>query len=341
MHGRKYRNAARTCERRLRQLRVHGRRLRDHARLPARARARRAPRHRAEFTPEGEAADIGAPYVLTVATLEPRKNLGTLVEAFAAARRTPGSRSSSPAARAGASSRSSTGPASCGSAASPTSELARLYRGAAAVVYPSRFEGFGMPITEAMASGAPVVASAHPSLDEACGDAAVRADPESPQAIADGDPRGARAPRRAARARASRTPRGSRGGAPARSSSRGTSDSRSDRHDAAPPDARRARRATCAGCSITSTCRSRVSFPATSRLRTARRRRALVSAPARADGADVLHCPTFRGPFRSRDAARRHRARSRGARAIRSGSTAGRATYSRLAVPRVVRPRRA
>jgi alpha-1,3-rhamnosyl/mannosyltransferase len=42
-----------------------------------------------------------------------------------------------------------------------------------------------MPITEAMASGAPVVASAHPSLDEAAGTAAVRADPDSAQAIAE------------------------------------------------------------------------------------------------------------------------------------------------------------
>jgi glycosyltransferase involved in cell wall biosynthesis len=63
-------------------------------------------------------------------------------------------------------------------------ELAALYRGAEVFVYPSRFEGFGMPIVEAMACGTAVVASAHPSLDEASGEAAVRADPESAEAIA-------------------------------------------------------------------------------------------------------------------------------------------------------------
>jgi glycosyltransferase involved in cell wall biosynthesis len=68
----------------------------------------------------------------------------------------------------------------------PHERLPELYRGASVFVYPSRFEGFGIPIVEAMACGVPCVVSSHPSLDEASGDAAVRVDPESREAIAEG-----------------------------------------------------------------------------------------------------------------------------------------------------------
>jgi len=183
MHGRKYRNAALTCDVVFANSAFTAADFADSLDFPLDRVLVAHPGIGADFSAEGPAADLGAPYILTVATLEPRKNLGTLVDAFALLADTDLSLVVVGGQGWGEQPQLDR-PGIVRLGYVSDEELARLYRGAQAVVYPSRFEGFGMPITEAMASGAPVVVSAHESMDEASGDAAVRADPESPQAIA-------------------------------------------------------------------------------------------------------------------------------------------------------------
>jgi alpha-1,3-rhamnosyl/mannosyltransferase len=60
-----------------------------------------------------------------------------------------------------------------------------LYNGARAFVYPSLFEGFGMPVLEAMSCGCPVICSNATSLPEVCGDAALLFDPRRPEELAE------------------------------------------------------------------------------------------------------------------------------------------------------------
>jgi glycosyltransferase involved in cell wall biosynthesis len=183
MHGAKYRNAAATCDLVIANSEFTKRDVVELLGLPEERVRVAYPGLDERFSPDGDRADLGRPYVLTVATFEPRKNLTSAVEAFGrlglddlllAVVGAEGWGERAELRRPGV--------VKLGYV--DDERLASLYRGASAFVYPSRFEGFGMPIVEALGTGVPVVASSHPSLDEACGDAALRAHPDDPTAIA-------------------------------------------------------------------------------------------------------------------------------------------------------------
>jgi glycosyltransferase involved in cell wall biosynthesis len=137
------------------------------------------------FTPGGPRA--AGDYALAVGTLEPRKNLARIAAAVEGELRVVGARG-------------------WGGVEAPQNvtwlgnvsddELASLYRGARCLVYASLYEGFGIPVAEALACGCAVVTSAGSAMEELAGAAAAYVDPLDVASIRDGIARATAGPPR-------------------------------------------------------------------------------------------------------------------------------------------------
>ncbi|MDO8848057.1 MAG: glycosyltransferase family 1 protein [Coriobacteriia bacterium] len=135
-------------------------------------------------------------FLLALDVYNPRKNFSAVLEAFARlprdlrsslhliglGRRRASAEATSPAALA---EQLDIGDRLVLAGDAPLEELVALYNGAEALLYPSVYEGFGMPVLEAMACGCPVITSDRSSLPEVAGGAALLTDPTDPDALAE------------------------------------------------------------------------------------------------------------------------------------------------------------
>lgn len=138
----------------------------------------------------------GRPYFVALSTLEPRKNLKLIFQAWRLAqRRLPTGYGLLIIGGKGASAVFSQGPGTVPTDDSDASvvysgyvddaDLPFLLSGATALLYPSLYEGFGLPALEAMSCGTVVVTTALTSMPEVCGDAAIYVDPYDPTSLAE------------------------------------------------------------------------------------------------------------------------------------------------------------
>jgi glycosyltransferase involved in cell wall biosynthesis len=134
---------------------------------------------------------LDGPYLLGLGTVEPRKDLPTLVRAYASlAGELPhrlvlaGLAGWGQGALAAAVADSGVADRVLLCGYLPEADKAALFTGADVFAYPSRYEGFGLPVLEAMACGTPVVTTTGGSLPEVAGDAALLVEPGDPDALA-------------------------------------------------------------------------------------------------------------------------------------------------------------